>query len=85
MTHLLGIGIVVIQSWLGIICPLTIWEMNLRAKAGETIYDGSFITHWLNQLLFFQAPAWVFVVCYTVFGSLVLLSWLWVRPRKFLG
>ena len=83
MTHQLGVGIVVIQSWLGIICPLTIWEMNLRSKAGETIYNGSFITHWLNQLLFFQAPAWVFVICYTAFGSLVLLSWIWVRPRKF--
>jgi hypothetical protein len=85
IAHLLGISIVVIQSWLGIICPLTIWEMNLRSKAGETIYNGSFISHWLNQLLFFQAPAWIFIACYTVFGCLVLLSWIWVRPKKFLG
>ena len=46
--HLLGIGVVVLQSWCGVICPLTIWEMDLRLKAGETIYRDSFITHWLN-------------------------------------
>ena len=83
--HLLGIGIVVLQSWFGIICPLTIWEMNLRSNAGESIYQGSFIKHWLNQLLYYQAPSWVFVACYTVFGGLVLSSWLLVRPRALSG
>ncbi len=83
VTHLLGIGVVVLQSWFGVICPLTIWEMDLRSKAGETIYEGSFITHWLNELLYYQAPSWVFVVCYTVFGGLVLASWFLVRPRAF--
>jgi hypothetical protein len=81
--HLLGIGVVVLQSWFGIICPLTIWEMSLRSKAGESAYDGFFITHWLNELLYYQAPPWVFVVCYTLFGGLVLSSWFLVRPNAF--
>jgi hypothetical protein len=81
--HLLGISVVVLQSWFGVICPLTIWEMNLRSKAGEAIYEGSFVTHWLNELLYYQAPPWVFVVCYTAFGGLVLASWILVRPRAF--
>ena len=81
--HLLGIGVVVVQSWFGVICPLTIWEMELRSKAGETIYEGSFLTHWLGELLYLQAPWWVFVACYTVFGGLVLSSWFLVRPRAF--
>ncbi len=83
VTHLLGIGVVVLQSWFGVICPLTIWEMDLRSKAGETVYEGYFITHWLNELLYYQAPSWVFVVCYTVFGGLALSSWFLVRPRVF--
>ena len=83
VTHLLGIGVVVLQAWFGVICPLTIWEMDLRSKAGETIYEGSFMTHWLHELLYYQAPAWVFVVCYTAFGGLVLASWFLVRPRAF--
>ena len=83
VTHLLGIGIVVLQAWFGVICPLTIWEMDLRSKAGETIYEDSFITYWLSELLYYQAPSWVFVVCYTAFGGLVLASWFLVRPRAF--
>jgi hypothetical protein len=83
VTHLLGIGVVVVQSWFGVICPLTIWEMELRLKAGETIYQGSFLTHWLGELLYLQAPWWIFVACYTVFGGLVLSSWFLVRPRAF--
>jgi hypothetical protein len=79
--HVACIGIVVVQSWLGVICPLTTWEMTLRSKAGDTTYEGSFISHWLGELLYYQAPAWVFVIVYTAFGALVLISWFWVRPR----
>ena len=83
IVHLLGIGVVVLQSWFGVTCPLTIWEMELRAKAGEAVYKSSFITHWLNELLYYQAPQWAFVVCYTMFGALVLSSWCFVNPRSF--
>ena len=85
IVHLVAIGIVVIQSWIGVICPLTMWEMSLRAKAGESLYSGSFIAHWLETLLYSQAPAWVFVIGYTAFGVLVIGSWFWVRPRRFTG
>lgn len=81
--HLLGIGAVVLQSWLGVICPLTTWEMNLRLKAGESAYEDSFVVYWLNELLYYQAPSWVFILCYTVFGGLALSSWFLVRPRQF--
>ncbi len=83
MAHLLAIGIVVVQSWLGVICPLTTWEMALRERAGDAVYTGSFIAQWLDRLLYYQAPAWVFGVCYTVFGAIVIASWFWVRPRGF--
>jgi hypothetical protein len=83
MAHLIGIVVVVLQSWLGVTCPLTIWEMELRSKAGDVVYAGSFISHWLEKVLYFQAPDWVFIVCYTTFGLSVLLSWFWVRPFPF--
>ncbi len=82
-THLVCIGVVVIQSWLGILCPLTVWEMALRDKAGAASYTGSFIAHWVERLLYYQAPAWVFVTLYTVFGAAVVASWFWVKPRPF--
>ena len=79
--HLLAIGVVALQAWLGVLCPLTVWEMALRAEAGAATYTGAFVAHWLNALLYYQAPAWVFVLGYTVFGFLVLATWFWVRPR----
>ncbi len=79
--HLVAIGIVVLQAWLGRLCPLTIWEMALRAKAGDATYEGAFIAHWLQSLLYYDAPMWVFAVAYTAFGALVVLSWFLVRPR----
>lgn len=82
IVHLCAIGYVVVQAWLGVVCPLTIWEMALRAKAGTATYSGSFIQHWLQSLLYYSAPEWVFIVVYTLFGSLVLASWFVVKPRQ---
>ena len=82
LSHLAVIAVVVLQSWLGVLCPLTTWEMALRAKAGEAGYEGSFIQHWLQSILYYSAPEWVFIVAYTVFGALVLASWFLVRPQR---
>lgn len=82
VTHLCAIGYVVVQSWLGMVCPLTTWEMALRAEAGAGTYSGSFIQHWLHRFLYFTAPEWVFVLIYSLFGSLVVASWFVVRPRS---
>ena len=79
--HLLAIGIVVVQSWIGVICPLTIWEMALREQAGAETYSGSFIQHWLQSLIYYNAPDWVFMAFYTGFGVLVLVSWFIVPPN----
>ena len=83
LAHLAAIGVVTIQAWLGVICPLTTWEMALRRRAGDATYSGEFIAHWLEEILYYRAPPWVFIVCYTVFAALVVVSWFWVRPRPF--
>ncbi len=83
ITHLAAIAVVVLQSWVGVICPLTTWEMAFRERAGSAVYSGSFISHWLEAILYYRAPAWVFTVCYTVFAAAVVASWFWVRPRRF--
>ncbi|MDX1519913.1 MAG: DUF2784 domain-containing protein [Gammaproteobacteria bacterium] len=83
LVHLFAIVFVVVQAWLGRICPLTTLEMSLRSRAGDAVYPGSFVAHWLQALLYYQAPLWVFAVIYTVFAALVAASWIWVRPRPF--
>ena len=81
--HIAAISIVILQSWLRNICPLTTWEMALREKGGDAVYSGSFVAHWLESILYYRAPEWVFVVGYTLFGVLVAASWYWIRPRRF--
>ena len=82
ISHLVAIVVVVLQAWLGMICPLTHLEMWLRVQAGEAVYSGTFVSHWMQALLYYEAPMWVFALCYTAFGLLVLASWFWVRPFR---
>lgn len=81
LAHLAIIAVVVGESWLDITCPLTTLEVWLREQAMQTVYSKSFIEHWLQQILFYEAPSWVFALVYTVFGALVLASWIWYPPR----
>ena len=82
LAHLGCIGIVVMQAWAGVVCPLTTLEMWLRAQADSKTYNGSFIAHWLDRILYYDLPNWVFTLAYSSFGLLVLLSWFLVRPRR---
>jgi hypothetical protein len=80
--HLAAIGVVVAQSWLGMVCPLTRWENDLRRAAGEAGYESGFVAHWVGRVLYWDLPGWVFIVLYTAFFALVILSWWWVPPRR---
>ena len=82
VTHLVAIAVVVIQAWLGQLCPLTIWENQLRRLAGQTSYAESFVQHWLHKVLFYQAEPWVFTATYTAFAALVVLVWLLERRQN---
>jgi uncharacterized membrane protein HdeD (DUF308 family) len=80
--HLAAIGYVVLEAWLGITCPLTSLEDFLRSRAGETTYGTSFIAYWVHYWLFYTAPEWVFVLIYSIFGLLVVLTFVWYPPRS---
>lgn len=80
--HLLAIAIVIAQAWASRICPLTLWENALREAAGERLYSGTFIAHWVGKLVYHDAPPWIFTAVYSAFGTLVLLSWFWIRPER---
>lgn len=81
LTHLAAIAFVVAQAWLGATCPLTALESWLRVQAHAAAYRTSFIEHWLQRLLFYAAPPWVFMLAYSVFGALVVAAWWWFPPR----
>jgi Protein of Unknown function (DUF2784) len=79
LLHLAAIAVVVAEAWAGLTCPLTTLEMWLREQAQMAQYSGSFIQHWLQQLLYYDAPAWVFTVAYSLFGLCVAAAW-WCFP-----
>jgi hypothetical protein len=80
--HLATIGVVVAEAWWGVVCPLTTLEMWLRTQARGSTYAGNFIEYWLQALLFWQAPPWVFTAAYTLFGLAVAAAWWWFPPKR---
>ncbi len=82
VTHLVMIGIVVFESLIGLTCPLTTWEQALRKKAGSVSYTGDFLGYWAHRLIFFQAEPWVFTLIYSLFGALVVATFVIAPPRR---
>lgn len=80
--HLAAMGFVLVQTWFGEPCPLTVWENELRAQAGAPGYTRGFIADFVRWLLYYDAPQWVFTLLYTLFGALLLATFLWYPPRK---
>jgi hypothetical protein len=83
VSHVIVIGIVVAQAWLGRLCPLTLLENFLRVRAGGAGRTGTFVGYWLHRVLFYTTEPWVFVAVYTVFGGLVLVFLAIDRKRIF--
>jgi hypothetical protein len=90
--HFLMIAVVVAESLGGIVCPLTVWEHDLRmadARAnGDVVSETeateppeSFVGRWVHRLMFFTAPPWVFTLCYSLFGAAVLATLILAPPR----
>ena len=83
LAHLAAIGLVVVQAYLGVNCPLTDLEDHLRIRAGQDPYgDAGYIAYWLHRIIFFQAESWVFTLCYTAFALLVIGTFIVAPPRR---
>jgi hypothetical protein len=82
LAHAAAIAVVAAEAWLGLTCPLTTLEMWLRERAGAPTYGGGFVEHWLHRLLYWDAPAWVFVLLYTVFAVAVAATWWYFPPTR---
>lgn len=80
--HIAAIVVVALQAWLDRYCPLTILESWLREQAGQPAYARSFIQHWLQQLIYYDAPLWLFAIVYTIFGGLVVWAWRRFPPER---
>ena len=80
-THVGLMVFIAAQGALGAICPLTIWEETLRQSP---VYEGSFITSWLNRIIYLEDFDPTFVPYLSVgFLVLVVSSFFWkpLKPR----
>ena len=77
-THLAAIGFVAAEALLGIACPLTVWEDLLRGG----VRAESFIGRWVQRLLYYRAPEWVFTTAYLLWTLATLLTLRIVPPKR---
>ena len=81
--HLIAIVIVSLEAIIGAFCPITILEYQLRRRAGQEIEEEiSFVGRIVRNLLFYEFPPWVFTMLYVGFGILVILTMIFIPPRK---
>lgn len=75
--HLAAILFVVGESIIGTVCPLTLWEDNLRQLES----DSSFIQRWLHRILFYDLPEGLLTIAYLLFAVLVVATFILIPPR----
>jgi polyferredoxin len=79
--HVAAIGFVAAEALAGIACPLTVWEDLLRGGNGAE----SFVARWVQRLLYYRAPEWVFTAAYLLWTLATLLTLWLVPPRRRAG
>ena len=71
LAHVALIGFVTAEAVLDMTCPLTVLEDWLRGVATEQ----SFVQRWVTELIYWNAPPWVFAVLYVIVLSAVIVAW----------
>ena len=82
MIHLGAIVGVALEAVLGISCPLTVLEFELRHGASPSERRVSFVANIIDSILYYDAPAWLFVIIYTAFAILVAITFLLAPPSR---
>jgi Protein of Unknown function (DUF2784) len=79
--HLASLGVVALQAAFGRACVLTLLQARLAGIAAPV----PLIMGWVDRLIYWPLPLWVFAVLYLlVFGYALALFWL-VPPRHLPG
>ncbi len=82
IVHAAAMVAVAVEAVLGVSCPLTVWEYELRVLAGEQVRSRMpFVAGLIHRIMFYSFPAWVFEVAYVSFALLIVLTFLLVPPR----
>lgn len=77
LLHLASLAVVAVQAALGEACFLTIWQAVATGEAPEPL-----ITRWVNSLIYWPLPMWIFTTAYIAVFLYVLALWWLVPPRR---
>jgi hypothetical protein len=76
--HLAAILLVCAEALIGVACPLTAWEDQLRGGPEQS----DFVARWLHRILYYDFPGWVFLTLYLLFALAVAGSFVLIRPSR---
>jgi dolichyl-phosphate-mannose--protein O-mannosyl transferase len=61
-------------------CPLTTLENYFLRASGAEGYSHSFIGNLVDEILYYNAPEWVFFIIYVILALLVILYYIFYPP-----
>ena len=78
--HLASWAVVALQALMGRACFLTLWQDRLTGAGAEP----PLIARWVNRLIYWPLPIWVFGAVYLALFAAVVALWAWppTRPRR---
>lgn len=76
--HVLSWVVVALQAVAGRACFLTYWQDDLTGGGARD----PLIMRWVNRLIYWPVPMWVFTAMYVALFVYVLALWWWVRPIR---
>ncbi len=77
ITHICLITFITVETFFGIICPLTIFENHLRNILTET----SLINLWVSKLIYWNLPTSYFLTIYSLCFIWTLFMWFYFPPK----
>jgi len=75
--HLASLAVVAAQAVIGRDCFLTLWQSALSGQAPQPL-----ITRFVNSLIYWPLPIWVFSAAYVAVFLYTAALWRWVPPRR---
>jgi len=79
--HIFALAFAIIIQAFNWYCPLTHLEAWMRAKHDPTLsYTGSFITHYVEKIVYIELPPSLIFVLSIVLGGIS--SWLYLKRKK---
>lgn len=78
LVHACAIGVVALESLLGIRCPLTTWEDALR---GDAVAAG-FVQRWASRILYYDIPETIFAAVYVAAAAATAIAWIRIPPLR---